>query len=134
MGLVAFVVEQVGGETGAAIVRVGEASGPDAFSRAVDEMRATGALSDPSAVSMVSDHFAEVALSAWLVREEEKAEQAAAALLSVRGQPHLIVRASRLQGDIEITAIEPIDAKSDDEAEDVFSATVEKALSTKPGQ
>lgn len=134
MGLVAFVVEQVGGETGAAVLKVGESLGPNPFARAVDEMRASNALSDSSAVAMVSDHFAEVALAAWLSREEEKAEQAAAALLSVRKQAHLLVRASRLQGDIEITAIEPIEAQSDDEAEEVFSATIEKALSTKPGQ
>jgi hypothetical protein len=134
MGLVAFVVEQVGGETGAAVLRVVAPSGPDPFSEAVLDLRARQALDDPSTSRMIAEHFAEVTLAAWLEREEDKAARAAAALLSVQGGPHLLVRASRLQGDIEITAIEPIQAGSDDEAEEVFSATVEKALSSRPGQ
>ena len=134
MAVVAFVVEQVGGETGGAVIRVASPSGSNPFSDAVAEMRASRALADPSTANMLAEHFAEVSLAAWLERDEAKAEQAAAALLSVRDQSHLLVRASRLQGDIEITAIDPIEAGTDDEAEEVLSAAVEKLLSAKPAQ
>lgn len=134
MAVVAFVVEQVGGETGAAVLRVGDLSGPNPFAKAVEEMRGRPSYADPATARMLAEHLAEVALSAWLERDEIRAGQAAAALLAVQEQPHLMVRASRLQGDIEISGMDPIEAGTDDEAEEVFGAAVEKLLSTKPGQ
>lgn len=133
MGLVAFVVEQVGAEAGGALLRTEEGAGPNEYSRAVEDLAGRSALDDPGTVTLIAGHFAEVALSKYLAREEEAAGQAASALLQVMKEPFVLVKASRFQSDIEIVSMTRIDARTEEEAEAVFEATIERMLQHKPG-
>jgi hypothetical protein len=130
MGLVAFIVEEKGQETGAAALRVDPQTGPDEFSRAVDDLVSRKALDDPETAQMIAGHFAEVVLTRYLAGDEAAANRAANALISVLGQPYLSIRASRLRGDVEILDIAKIDAKSVEEAEEAWTAGIERRSST----
>ena len=99
----------------------------------MEELAGRQALDEPDTAQMIAGHFAEVALSRYLVRDEDAAEQAAGAMLAVLKEPYVLVKASRLQGDIEILSMTRIEARSEEEAEEVFSATIESMLQHKPG-
>lgn len=133
MGLVAFVIEEKGKDASGATLRVDRDAEPDAFSRAVDELVGRDELSDPETRQMIAGHFAEVALSKVLAGDEDTAARAANALLMVVEQPHLLVHANILRGDLEITGITPIEAAGVEEASAVFEATLERMLSGRPG-
>ncbi|WP_460450359.1 hypothetical protein [Alsobacter sp. SYSU BS001988] len=130
MGLVAFVVEERGRDPGVAALRVAPQTGPDEYSRAVDDLVSRKALDDPETAQMIAGHFAEVVLAKYLAGDEAAAHRAANALISVLGQPYLSIRANRLRGDIEILDIAKIDARSVDEAEEAWAAALERPSST----
>ncbi len=132
MSFVAFLIEERGAKTSGAALSVAEPGAPDEFSRAVDDLVSRKALDDPETAQMIAAHFAEVVINKYLADDEATAHKAANALISVLGQPYLMVTASRLRGDIEITAITKIDAGSRSEAETVWSATLERMLSSEP--
>lgn len=132
MDLVTFVVEEKGKETSGTALRVDRNAGPDAFTRAVDELAARNELSDPETRQMLAGHFAEVALSKVLAGDEATAARAANALLMVVEKPYVLVHANVLRGDLEITGITPIEAAGIEEAEAVFEASLERILSGQP--
>jgi hypothetical protein len=133
MGLVGFVVEEKGKDTGGAVLHVEAPAGPDEYSRAVDDLVSRKALDDPEAAQMIAGHFAEVALSKYIEGDQAAAARAGNALLAVLGETYVVVRASRLRGDIEITEIARLEAKSMSEAEMLFTATMEKIAGAPTG-
>ena len=92
MGFVAFLIEERGAKTSGAALSVEEPSVPDEFSRAVDDLVSRKALDDPETAQMIAAHFAEVVINKYLADDEATAHKAANALISVLGQPYLMVR------------------------------------------
>ncbi|PSC03067.1 hypothetical protein SLNSH_20810 [Alsobacter soli] len=133
MAFVGVLVDEKGKDTvGTALTTTPDARGNE-YSRAVDDLKTRKLLDDPSSAKMFADHFAEITIGKILDQDEAAAGHAADALVAVMGHDFLLVRASKLRDDLEIVDIKRLEADNLEQAEEIWSSTLEQLLTEKKG-